>query len=109
MAQSIAEVALRLLEKEGADGVSMRRVAKTVGVTPMAIYHHFPDRKALLKTITDGEFQKLASFTEHRAKTLIPDAAADGIKAGELKKDDLWEIDMGARAWLRHTLSWRTF
>jgi AcrR family transcriptional regulator len=38
----------------------MRRVAKAVGITAMAIYHHFPNREALLQTITDREFAKLA-------------------------------------------------
>jgi AcrR family transcriptional regulator len=56
----IAATALRILEKEGPAAVSMRRVAKVVGITPMAIYHHFPNREALLQTITDREFSKLA-------------------------------------------------
>ena len=38
----------------------MRRVAGKVGITPMAIYHHFPNRDALLEAITAGEFDHLA-------------------------------------------------
>jgi AcrR family transcriptional regulator len=53
--------ALRLLEREGPQGVSMRKVAKRVGITPMAIYHHFPNRQALLLAVTDGEFERLAA------------------------------------------------
>jgi AcrR family transcriptional regulator len=59
--QEIAAVALRLLEKEGSATVSLRKIAKAVGITPMAIYHHFPHREALLKTVTDREFEKLAA------------------------------------------------
>jgi AcrR family transcriptional regulator len=44
----------------------MRRVAEGVGITPMAIYHHFPNREALLNTITDREFAKLKQFIEAR-------------------------------------------
>ena len=40
----------------------MRRVAQAVGITPMAIYHHFPNREALLHTVTDNEFAKLLSY-----------------------------------------------
>ena len=58
-AEQIAQVALEILESEGAEAVSMRRVASAVGITPMAIYHHFPNREALLNYITDGEFSKL--------------------------------------------------
>lgn len=68
-ADRIARVALAILEKEGPEAVSMRRVAEAVGITPMAIYHHFPSREALLNTITDREFAKLLSFMQaHRLK-----------------------------------------
>jgi AcrR family transcriptional regulator len=56
--ERIAEEALSLLEAEGESAVSMRRVANAVGITPMAIYHHFEDRRALLNAIVDREFQK---------------------------------------------------
>jgi AcrR family transcriptional regulator len=56
--ERIAETALKLLETGGEDGVSMRRVAAAVGITPMAIYHHFADRRALLNFIVDREFTK---------------------------------------------------
>ena len=63
-ADRIAHVALTILEKEGPEAVSMRRVAEAVGITPMAIYHHFPSREALLNTITDREFAKLLSYMQ---------------------------------------------
>jgi AcrR family transcriptional regulator len=64
--QRIAAAALRLLEREGPAAVSMRRIARDVGITPMAIYHHFPNREVLLKTVTDREFEKLAGFMDAR-------------------------------------------
>lgn len=39
----------------------MRRVAKAVGITPMAIYRHYPDRTALLNTLADEGFEELAA------------------------------------------------
>jgi AcrR family transcriptional regulator len=40
-----------------------------VGITPMAIYHHFPNRKALLRIVADKEFEKLLGFINtHRAR-----------------------------------------
>lgn len=56
--ERIADTALKLLEAGGEDGVSMRRVAAAVGITPMAIYHHFADRRALLNFVVDREFTK---------------------------------------------------
>jgi AcrR family transcriptional regulator len=63
-AERIARVALAILEKEGPGAVSMRRVAQAVGVTPMAIYHHFSNREALLNSIADHEFAKLLSHIQ---------------------------------------------
>jgi AcrR family transcriptional regulator len=63
-ADRIANVALAILQKKGPEAVSMRRVAETVGITPMAIYHHFASREALLDTITDREFAKLLLFMQ---------------------------------------------
>ena len=60
--QRIYESALRILEGEGPQAVSVRRVAKEVGVTPMAIYHYFSSRDALLDAVVDSEFEKLADF-----------------------------------------------
>ncbi len=55
----IGQAALDLLEKEGPEAVTMRRVAVAAGITPMAIYYHFPSRDALLKSLTENEFLKL--------------------------------------------------
>ena len=55
-ADQIAKVVLEILESEGPEAVSMRRIAHVVGVTPMAIYHHFPNRQALLDVVVDREF-----------------------------------------------------
>jgi AcrR family transcriptional regulator len=138
----IRGAALELLEKEGAEGVSMRKVAKKVGITPMAIYHHFPNRDALLTAVTDSEFERLAEYlrtaiggkgdvlvnavsgyidyafsrprvfdyvfaqkrkgarrfpVDIRARksptlTLLADEVGARMKAGELRRDDVWEV-----------------
>ncbi len=60
-AHKIALAARRLLDKEGVEAVTMRRVAEAVGITPMAIYRHYPDRTALLTALADEGFQELAT------------------------------------------------
>jgi AcrR family transcriptional regulator len=59
-ARRIAIVGRRLLDKEGAEAVTMRRVAKAVGITPMAIYRHYRDRTALLNALADEGFEELS-------------------------------------------------
>ncbi|MDV9177918.1 helix-turn-helix domain-containing protein [Streptomyces sp. W16] len=53
-AAQIVDVARRILQEEGIEAVSMRRVAKEVGTTPMALYHHVRDKDALLMLTLSG-------------------------------------------------------
>ncbi|HEX2181619.1 MAG TPA: TetR/AcrR family transcriptional regulator C-terminal domain-containing protein [Rubrobacteraceae bacterium] len=46
--ERILEAALSLVDAEGMEALSMRRLAKELGVDPMAIYHHVPNKRALL-------------------------------------------------------------
>ncbi|HLY42321.1 MAG TPA: TetR/AcrR family transcriptional regulator [Terracidiphilus sp.] len=59
-ASKIAAAARHILIKEGADAVTMRRVAAAVGITAMALYRHYPDRAGLLNSIADEGFEELA-------------------------------------------------
>jgi len=43
----ILEIAIPLFAKTGYDGVSMRDIAKAVGVSAAALYHHFPNKHTL--------------------------------------------------------------
>src|SRR3954466_14766853 len=68
-AQRIAAAALAILEAEGPEKVTMRRVAATLGITPMAIYYHFPDRHALLQSLVYGELDTLAALARRIDET----------------------------------------
>jgi AcrR family transcriptional regulator len=57
--ERITAAATYLLTEHGAAGVSMRKVAAAVGITPMAIYQYFPDREALLNAVADAAFAEL--------------------------------------------------
>ena len=67
-AEKILREAHKLFDREGPDAVSMRRVAEAVGITPMAIYRHFPNREALLKQVSDDSFRKLAAEWQTRSQ-----------------------------------------
>ena len=58
-----------LMYREGAAAVTMRRVAKSVGITPMALYRHFADRDGLLNALADAGF---AQLTTRLASTAMP-------------------------------------
>lgn len=65
----IRAAARRLLEKQGLEAVSMRRVGEAVGITAMAIYRHYPDRAALLNAVADEGFQELAGALRKKRLT----------------------------------------
>jgi len=69
----IAESALLILEADGPEAVTMRRVAVAAGITPMAIYHHFSNREALLNSVTDREFAEYLSYIQRRTKPGPPE------------------------------------
>jgi AcrR family transcriptional regulator len=64
-ATKIASASRRILDKEGAEAVTMRRVARAVGLTPMAIYRHYRDRDALLNAVADEGFRELSERLTH--------------------------------------------
>jgi AcrR family transcriptional regulator len=60
-ADKIAAAARRLLDRDGAEAVTVRGVAQAVGITPMAVYRHYPDRTGLLNSLADEGFEELAA------------------------------------------------
>src|SRR5689334_8539040 len=56
------ETALRMVQEEGRDALSMRKLAKQLGVTPMALYHHIPDKPALMNALVERVWLKI--FTD---------------------------------------------
>jgi AcrR family transcriptional regulator len=56
----VIEAALRIMDEEGLDAVSMRRVAHELGVEAMSLYHHVGDKDELLDGICErvmGDFE----------------------------------------------------
>lgn len=55
----ILEAALSLVDEGGIEALSMRRLAKDLGVDPMAIYHHLPNKRALLSAMIEEVFSRM--------------------------------------------------
>ena len=54
--QQIVAETLAMLEADGLAGFSLARLARCVGVTPMALYNYFPSRDALLDAAAKAMF-----------------------------------------------------
>ena len=55
----VVDAALRIVDRDGLDGVSMRRVAAAIGATPMALYRHVPSKAALLDALVAAVLAQL--------------------------------------------------
>ena len=61
--EDILDCALAIVRKEGREAVSMRRLAGELGVTPMALYHHIPDKPALMSAMVDRVWEVIVAST----------------------------------------------
>jgi TetR/AcrR family transcriptional regulator, tetracycline repressor protein len=79
--ERVIETALRLMDTEGLDAVTMRRIGRELGVEAMSLYHHVEDKEDIL----DGICERVMAEFE------FPEPAED------------WEENCrrGARAWRR--------
>ncbi|MGL4745308.1 MAG: TetR/AcrR family transcriptional regulator [Dermatophilaceae bacterium] len=62
-AQTMAEIkaiALRQLEHGGAHALSLRAIAREIGVSVQALYHYFPSRESLVTELVTDTFDQLA-------------------------------------------------
>lgn len=61
---AVLAAALRAAQEGVLDGLSLREVARDLGVSPAAVYRHFPDREAVLRAVAAAGFQRLAQDFE---------------------------------------------
>ena len=57
----ILDVSVDLFSEFGYDGVSIRQIAKEVGIRESSIYNHYPNKKSILKAILDDYIDKMLS------------------------------------------------
>jgi TetR/AcrR family tetracycline transcriptional repressor len=58
--ERIVEAALGVVEREGLDALSMRRLAQELDVWPMSVYRYFRDKDELLDAVVDGAAEDVA-------------------------------------------------
>jgi len=66
--QEILEAASRILETSGSeDGVTLRAIAREIGIAAPSIYNHFPCREAIVDQLVVDGFDELATMLEAAA------------------------------------------
>lgn len=61
---ALVEEGLKRLQQGPAEALSLREVARSVGVSATAVYRHFPDKQALLHALADVAGDRMASAFE---------------------------------------------
>ncbi|QIS12048.1 TetR/AcrR family transcriptional regulator [Nocardia arthritidis] len=69
--REIMSIALRQLVADGAGGISLRGIAREMGMTARAIYTYFATRDELITALTDEMTTSLADTLE-RARDTAP-------------------------------------
>ena len=78
---SLVEAANKILLRDGADALSLRGIAAEVGVSHMAPYAHFKNKKELIQSIAEAGFVQMADTMEAVAQKL---KAKQNLSPGEL-------------------------
>jgi AcrR family transcriptional regulator len=63
-AREIVVAARAILEDEGLDALTMRRIAERLGIRAPSLYKHFPDKEALEAAIISAAFEEQAEVFE---------------------------------------------
>jgi AcrR family transcriptional regulator len=59
---ALVQAALREVEQSGPEAISLKALAKQLGVSQPAPYRHFADREALLEAVTAEAFRQFSAF-----------------------------------------------
>lgn len=73
--QALVEAALRALDHQRPEDLSLRALGRELGVSPRAPYRHFPTKEALLAAVAVEGFRDFQAFLE----TNVAQAGADPI------------------------------
>jgi AcrR family transcriptional regulator len=63
-ARAIVSAARQILEREGPDGLTMRRLGDAVGIRAPSLYKHFPDKAAVEIALINEGFAEIAERFE---------------------------------------------
>jgi AcrR family transcriptional regulator len=78
---ALVDAATRLLEAQGAEALSVRRVAAEAGVAPMGVYNHFEGKNGVVDAVFRAGFAWLAEEIAQSARLDDPvDALLDGLR-----------------------------
>jgi len=67
--ERIVKTALEIVDRDGLKALSMRRLGAELGVDPMAVYYHLPNKQALLDAIVEAVMASIDLSVDNPAKS----------------------------------------
>ncbi|WP_246273899.1 TetR/AcrR family transcriptional regulator [Phytohabitans houttuyneae] len=88
----IADTAIRIADAHGLDGLSVRKIAKELGVGPMRLYDYVVNRSELLDLMVDAVYARIAEAGQHSGwRTTV---LAIVHRTREVALDHEWFVDL---------------
>jgi AcrR family transcriptional regulator len=88
----IAATAIRLADAHGLDGLSIRKIAKALGVGPMRLYDYVVNRSELLDLMVDAVYGEIAQADRHADWRATVLAIVHRTRAAALHHE--WFVDL---------------
>ena len=76
---ALLEAGLAALERSSLEALSLRGLAREVGVSPTAVYRHFPDKAALLRALAEKGMEELGASQQAAMAAASPDESFAAI------------------------------
>ncbi|MFE4049012.1 TetR/AcrR family transcriptional regulator [Streptomyces sp. YIM B13518] len=100
--QEIVEAAERHVVEHGPAALSLRAVARSLGMSVQALYHYFPNRDALVTVLITQAYDDLADAVQSAADTVPDDPAvprfviaAEGYRSWAIARPELFQLLYG--------------
>jgi len=95
--ETLIATARELLEREGMEAISMRRLAQELAVQASSLYHHFAGKSALMRAVAEQGLRELAQVLQ-RARD----------EAGSDPRQQILALGLAYRTWaLQHPRLYR--
>ena len=78
IAARVRQTALEILIQEGIDGLSMRKLASRMGCSTGVLYHHYPDKEAILSAIAQEGYREI--LDKMRSVPFDPGNPVEGVQ-----------------------------
>jgi Transcriptional regulator len=104
MRENILDAAVKLFAAYGYNAAPLRDIARIAGIQAASIYHHYPNKQALLVEIMETNMRRLNESMEYILRSIddplqrLTEAIANHIRLHTIYKDEFFIVDTEIRA-----------